>query len=304
MATLETTTLHGLQCVRLSLGDLSLLLTSEIGPRILALHWRGGANLFAEVPEGTINRGDGSEPFRFWGGHRFWHAPELPRRTYLPDNGPIAVEQIEDGVIVSAPVEAQTSLQKTLRVVLRAPSQVEVEHRLTNHGLWPIECAAWAITQCRPGGSAILPQRSTPADPYRVLPNRTLVLWPYTDLSSPYLRLGKQYLFISAPEGQEAVKIGWPNSRGWLAYHLDGTLFVKHVPFDPHVTYLDQGASSQCYAGAHFVEVESLGPATLLHPGATVTHTERWSLHELALPELTEGSVHEAVTRLGLDNLA
>jgi hypothetical protein len=61
------------------------------------------------------------------------------------------------------------------------------DHSLTNQGLWPIETAPWAITQLKPGGVAILPQQVGPADPDGVQPNRTLALWPYTDIGSAHL---------------------------------------------------------------------------------------------------------------------
>lgn len=275
---MEESRLQGLDCVRLSNGALTLVVTRSVGPRVLALHWQGSANLFAELPGLTLD-GAARGRFHFRGGHRLWHAPELPARTYVPDDEPVEIEPVENGIVATAPVEPDTGLQKRLAIRLEG-ERVYLDHTLINHGLWPVECAPWAITQMRPGGVAILPQATLPADPHGLLPNRALVLWPYTDPASPSLRIGKAYLRVTAPAGEEGrLKVGFPNPRGWLAYHLEGVLFVKRAPFDPQATYFDMGASTQLYAGTQFVELETLGPCSRLGPGGRVSHEERWELH-------------------------
>ena len=40
----------------------------------------------------------GSEPFHLRGGHRLWAAPEDPRVTYRPDDDPVEVDELPDGV--------------------------------------------------------------------------------------------------------------------------------------------------------------------------------------------------------------
>ena len=43
--------------------------------------------------------------------------------------------------------------------------------------------------------------------------------------------------------------------------------------------YPDCGCSFETFTNADFLELETLGPLTRLHPGETVTHTERWAAH-------------------------
>ena len=80
----------GLDCVELSTGQIDLIIPVSVGPRILSLSYKGGANLFAELPNNYLEfPGEGN--FYFYGGHRLWLAPEDPTITYIPDNLPIKI---------------------------------------------------------------------------------------------------------------------------------------------------------------------------------------------------------------------
>ena len=62
---------------------------------------------------------------------------------------------------------------------------VVVEHVLTRRGR-PVDVAPWAITQLPLGGTAIVPVDGPDGGPQA---NRSLVLWPYTDLGDDRTRL-------------------------------------------------------------------------------------------------------------------
>lgn len=298
---MTTTQVLGLDCVRLANEALSLLVTQSVGPRILALQLSDGPNIFAELPGLTINCPDVG-PFHLWGGHRLWHAPEVSRRTYLPDDQPVEIVALENGLRVTQPVEAQTGLQKSWQIQLPDESAtVIIEHTFTNHSLWPIECAPWAITQLKPGGTAILPQFRGTTDADGLQPNRALALWPYTDMNSPHISWGNRYIFVKANMTEGAIKIGWPNRRGWLAYHWQETLFVKYATFDRQATYYDLNSSSQCYCNADFLELETLAPRTTIQPNASVTHREVWKLFAPIAFEASEERVEAIVEELSLE---
>src|SRR5687767_13508591 len=156
---MKTENFLGLECYPLENDTLKLLVTRSVGPRILSFGFKGGENLFAEIPEAVIDYPEGGGVFHFYGGHRLWHAPEEPRRTYLPDDSPVDIVPVENGLMATQKTENQTGLQKTMEVRLPGDSpQLIITHHLTNHGLWPLTCAPWAITQLKTGGTAILPQ--------------------------------------------------------------------------------------------------------------------------------------------------
>ncbi len=284
-------------CVSLENNFLSLLVTQSVGPRVLSLRFNGSENLFAELPGFTTQRPDG-EHFHFYGGHRLWHAPEHMPRTYALDNQPVEIIASHNSLSVMKQVEAQTGIEKSLRISLvKDKPQVIVHHTLTNRNLWAIECAPWAITQLRTGGVAILPQSQQPHD---VLPNRSLSLWAYSDIANPHVTWGNQFILVRA-DMQSSFKVGFPNPRGWLAYWLDGILFVKHAAFDPHAAYYDYGSSSECYCNHQFIELETLAPIGRLEPESSVTHTETWELHANIDFPANEKAVRLIADSLGLE---
>jgi hypothetical protein len=293
---MDTTKLLDFDCVSIENAALSLLVTRTVGPRIISLRFKDGENLFAELPDFVTGRPDGKY-FHFYGGHRLWHAPENMPRTYFPDDGPVEIIPTMNGLLVTQPVESETGIEKSMHISLVADKpQVIVRHTLTNRGQWPVECAPWAITQFKTGGVAVLPQARGQKE---FLPNRSLALWPYTDIASPHVTWGNCYILVHA-EMQSPFKVGFANPHGWLAYWLGGTLFVKRVIFDPQAEYYDFGSSSQCYCNDRFLELETLAPKGKLEPGESAMHTETWELFADAVLPKDENSAQNLIEDLGL----
>lgn len=275
---MKTTYCQGLECVHLSNERLTLAVTQSVGPRVLSLRVDEGENIFAELPHVTIDT-PGQRPYHFYGGHRFWYAPEDPKITYLPDDDPVEVTRIERGCEVVQPVEKKTGIQKALKIqidCLRA--RVEIEHTLTNQGVSPITCAPWAITQLKLGGIVLLPLFNGLLEGNPTLPNRSITLWPYTDVSNPHITWENKLIIVYA-QTDEPLKIGFPNPRGWMAYCLEDVLFVKRAAYDPQADYYDFGSSSECYCNHQFVELETLGKITTILPGESVLHNETWEIY-------------------------
>jgi hypothetical protein len=294
---MNSTKFLGQDCVYLENQAVSLLVTQSLGPRIISLCFNGGDNLFAELPDFVTARPDG-KLFHFFGGHRLWHAPENMPRTYSPDDKPVDIAPTPNGLLVTQPVDVQTGIEKSIQISLvENKPQIIVRHTLTNRGLWPVECAPWAITQFKTGGVAILPQSQEQTE---FLPNRPLVLWPYTDFTNPQISWGNRYILVRA-QMQSAFKLGFSNPRGWLAYWLNRTLFVKRVAFDPQARYYDFGSSSECYCNHRFIELETLAPAATIAPGASAFHTETWELYsDIPYPE-NEEAAQAIIDNLGLE---
>ncbi|MFN2153445.1 MAG: hypothetical protein ACK2T5_17720, partial [Anaerolineales bacterium] len=285
-----------LDCVPLENSSLSLLVAQSVGPRIVSLRLNSGDNLLAELPDFVVERPDGNN-YRFFGGHRLWHAPENMPRTYALDDKPVEIIPTQDSLSIMQQVETQTGIEKSMRVSLVGNKpQVIVRHTLTNRGLWPVECAPWAITQLKSGGVAILPQAQDQTD---LLPNRMLTLWPYTDIASPHVTWDNRFILVRA-QMQTAFKVGFPNPRGWLAYWLAGTLFVKRATLDTQAAYYDFGSSSECYCNDRFLELETLAPISTLAPGESATHTETWELYADVDFPADKDTVQGIIEKLGL----
>lgn len=272
---MKTINYAGHECCVLENDVLRLLVTRSIGPRIISFGFKDGDSLFAELPNFVTELPDGGV-FHFYGGHRLWIAPEDLSTTYVPDDDPVEISLLENGLRVTQPVQPQTGLQKSLEIQLTGETQVVVTHKITNRHSQPVTCALWAITQFKTGGVAVLPQARHDAG---VLPNRSLALWSYADMSNSNVTWGKEYILVNA-RMSSPFKVGFSNPRGWLAYWLNGTLFVKRTEYDPQAEYYDYGSSSESYCNDKFLELETLAPVGTIAPGATAAHTETWDLYK------------------------
>jgi len=267
-------------CYRLANSSIEMILTADVGPRIIRFGFVGGDNEFKEF-EDEVGASGGDE-WRSYGGHRLWHAPEAVPRTYVPDNVPVAVIERNGGLYVVQPVEALTGIQKEMQIYLdEYTAHARVVHRLRNLGQWPVELAVWCLTVMETGGVAImpLPPRGTHDD--NLLPTSRLVLWAYTDLSDPRLVLGRQYVLLRQDsQAQAPQKIGASLPDGWVAYARRGHLFVKRFQYYPAGAYPDMGCSFESYTDHAFLELETLSPLDLLNPGEETEYTEEWFLFD------------------------
>ena len=260
----------------------------EASPRIVRLVPDGGPNLFADL--GRQGRATPYGEFRPRGGHRLWHAPEDFPLTYLPDNDGSELTALADGVRIQQPPEPETHVVKSLEIHLDPDRPlVTLRHELRNAGAAPILLAPWALTMLRPGGVAILPQPQGNVDPSGLLPNRRLVLWPYTRIRDPRIDLGDEFILVRASSAETPLKLGCFTPHGWLGYYLDGFLFVKRFAATPSEAYPDNGCNAELYCIREFIELESLAPLVSLPPGASVLHTETWEVYQgLSMPGLSE----------------
>ncbi len=266
-------------CYRVSNGVVEFVATTDVGPRIIRFGFVGGANLFF-VREDFAGQTGGSE-WKNYGGHRIWHAPEDKVRTYEPDNSPIAAVPIDNGLRLTMPPEPRSGIQKEIEITLDpATSEVRVLHRLRNVGPWPVELAPWAISVMAPGGFAIAPM-PTAFHPDRLLPNRALTLWPYTDMRDDRWLWGTDYVLLrqKVVPGQERTKVGLNSNLGWAAYYLKPYLFIKRFTYVDGARYPDFNSSLEVFSNNRMLELETLAPLATLPPGGTVTHEERWELH-------------------------
>lgn len=298
MSVWEAGEYQGLPCLWLANEHVRLALTTDCGPRVLSFGTPTGPNLFGEAREIALDSPHG--PLQLLGGHRLWAAPELVAITYCPDDQPMTITEHEAGVLVEAPAD-HAGIGKALTLTLDpAAPAVLVQHRLTNTTAETITIAPWALTIVPLGGVAVLPQPYGPVDAAGLLPNRLLVLWPYSDLDDPRLTVGQQTILIRGNPGAPN-KVGYRNTAGWLAHWYQGYLFSKSFAVVADATYPDYGCTSECYVGDAFMEIESLGPLVSLAPGESTTHDERWQLLPHSTPITDEATALAAVRALGLN---
>ena len=269
---------------KMSNAVVELVVTADVGPRILFYGFRNGKNLLHEVEEDAGKTG-GSE-FRLYGGHRLWVSPEV-KRTYYPDNTPIAVSQHGNATRFTAQPEELppgTNLQKEFEIELATTgSQVRITQRIKNDGKRSTTLAPWSPTMMRGDGCAILPLSPRIAmDKDHYLPVGIFGVWSFTDFADPRWVLGTAYIQlrqIRNPQSRFREQMGGIyNAAGWGAYFSQGYLFVKRAAVITGVQYPDFGCNFEVFTNPDFLELETLGPLVELQPGEVVEHVEHWCL--------------------------
>ncbi|MBI2392071.1 MAG: hypothetical protein HYV09_20940 [Deltaproteobacteria bacterium] len=274
--------------LRLDNGRVELILATEFGPRVLRYAMIGGSNVLGEVPPSVQgNDTPFGDEWHLYGGHRLWYAPEGDPRSYWPDNAPVRADIVRERVTLVQDVEPHTQLEKSITVEL-APTgtKVSLTHTLTNRGAFEVELAPWALTVMARGGRAILAHPPYVPHPTALAPARPLVLWPYTRMADPRWTWGDRLIFLRHGAG-DAQKLGVYDPEGFIAYELDGMLFVKrHEPRPgPHA---DFGTNVQTFTNELILELETLGPLARVPPGGAVVHREEWFLFDDVRLEGTE----------------
>lgn len=292
---IEQINYQGWNCYRASNEIVDVIATLDVGPRIIRFGFVGEANEFKEYVD-TLGKIGGDE-WRIYGGHRLWHAPEAMPRSYAPDNAPIRFETFADGFKLIQPVERTTGIEKEIELHL-APNaaQAHVIHRLTNHNLWAVELAPWALSVMAPGGKGIIPLPRRGSHPADLQPANRLVLWHYTDMSDSRWTWGNQYILLRQDAtASRPQKMGASVPIGWCAYARAGYLFLKRVAFQPESLYPDLGCSVEMFTNADMLELETLGPLTRLEPGMTAEHIEEWYLFRDIPTPMTDSDINQFV---------
>jgi hypothetical protein len=196
----------------------------------------------------------------------------MPEVSYAPDDAACQVEADREGLRVTGPVDG-AGFRKELEVQAAGDTLV-VEHRLGWEGDDRASAAAWAITQLPLGGTAVMPLGARKgSSPLQA--DRSLILWPYTDLSDPRLSFRPGAVLVGARPGPR-LKLGTGPAPRRLGYHRAGWLFIKELPTAGDGDYPDRGAVGQVFSGEEFCELESIGPVHEMTPGSTISHRETW----------------------------
>jgi hypothetical protein len=265
-------------CLRISNGEIELIVTIDVGPRVIRCGFVGGENEFAEYPE-QINLANDSA-YHSYGGHRLWAAPEVRGWTNHPDDHPVDWHEEGEEFILVAPREEGTGLQKSISICLdKIKNHARIKHTIINHNNHDVSLAPWAISVMAPGGRLIVPQEPFISHIERVLPVRPLVLWGYTDMQDPRWVWGNKYIQLRQDtRAKTPQKFGMQINQGWAAYANGDRVFIKRFPFKSEATYPDFSCNAEFFTNQRMLEVESLGPILTLRPGESTSHLESWFL--------------------------
>lgn len=276
-------------CLEMSNDQVKLIITLDVGPRVIFYGFIDGQNMFKNFDEqiGLV----GGDEWRIYGGHRLWHAPEVSPRTYSLDNETVSYECAGNKVILNCTPEADNKLKKVIEIELdEKTSEVKLSHKIFNVDYWDKEFSTWCLTVMAPGGRAIIPQ-----EPYVAHgsekgesfdPARPLVLWQYTNMADPRFIWGEKYIQMKEDSACESKqKIGVLNKAAWMAYVLNGDLFLKKHDYDAEAEYPDYKCNAEFFTMPGFLEMETFSPLKRVAPGEYLENNESWQLFKVDVSE-------------------
>jgi hypothetical protein len=268
--------------LRLANEFLELIVTTDVGPRILSCKFHDRENVL-KVYEAQAG-GQYESEWQIRGGHRFWLAPEDEALSYHVDNEPVSFQQDESTgeILIDSIQTVPRRIRKTLGILLAEnSSRVTVRHVVTNESDETLVASAWALSVMAPGGLQIIPQPPLGEHPRDLQPNRGMVIWPYTDLSDPRLTFGQKFWMLRQSADYPPIKFGLVHRENWVAYLLGETVFLKTFSYEEGVSYPDGGCNFETFSNGEMIEIESLSPVYQLKPGESATHFEDWYLFPL-----------------------
>ncbi|CAB1251271.1 conserved protein of unknown function [Ruminococcaceae bacterium BL-6] len=277
------------RCVQITNGIIEVMVTIDVGPRIIFFGFVNGENVFYNDLDRNVSFG--GEEFDelygkgqkalMYGGHRLWLSPESYPGTYYPDNEPVVYGILPDGVSFTPPKQKHNSMQLGFEVMMNEnASDIMVVHSAKNCAKETQTLALWAVSMMAPNGLEIIPQTKEKGS--GLLPNRSLIFWPYSRIGDPRVFFGEKFITIRHdPTCEAPYKFGLNNLSGWAAYVRQNTALVRHFVHNIHAAYPDMGASYETYFCKDYAEMETLSPLYHIEPGESVRHVENLTLFRI-----------------------
>lgn len=269
------------KCAKLSKGGKTMLVTVDVGPRVIYYGFDGGENIFYEDAQDLINKGGeyfdtnlpGKGIWHIYGGHRLWKCPEY-LDTYYPDNAPVDVVEEGESVTFVSEIECTTGLQKTVRIAMDGDGNATVEHKFVNKGKSATPpVALWALSVMDKGAKAYIPISTQDTG---LLPNRNITLWSYTDLKDDRLCILNDAITLQQKDVAQPIKIG-TFACGPVSVDIKGMKFTIEIN-SPDGEYGDHNCNIETYTNDIMLEIETLSPIKSLAVGEEAVHIEKWSL--------------------------
>ncbi len=274
------------RCVKITNGTVDIIVTADVGPRVLYYGFTGGENVFClDLERSTKWSGKAYDEYYYdgavsylYGGHRIWVTPEQAPQTYYPDNDKLDIEYTENGAVFTAPVQIGNNIQTSLEIKMSdSGSEVEVSNRVRNAGNSDKEFAVWTVSVMSRGGLEIIPHNTNDTG---YLHNRLLTMWSYTNPNDYRFYNGKKYITLKQDgTAKSNFKIGYNNRSGMAVYAAGESVFIKRRDVDhDSLVYPDGGSSFETYTGASVLELEMLDAVRTVKPNETSELKEYWSL--------------------------
>lgn len=296
------------KCVVISNGEIEAYVTVDLGPRIIRFGFLGGKNILfdnrkAFTPKTdkvyTDYYGEG-KAWENFGGHRVWMTKETYPETYTPDDQPVKYTVTENGAVFEQPDDTKNGVKKLFEIKMDPDdANMQIKTTIKNISDKEKEFAVWCISVAAADGTLIIPMNTNDTG---YLANRTISVWPYTDLSDSRLNFGKKYITVKQDTNAKTpFKIGLDINGGQVYYVNGNDVFCKKYENNhPDGIYPDNGVSFETYTNKVMIEIENLSEVKKVASGKENTMVESWSLFKkpCEVDFTDENSVDEFLTKI------
>lgn len=267
------------EAVCVSNGTIEFTVALEAGPRVIAFNKVGEPNIFFQDTKNEISRDVSSiygknKQWNIYGGHRLWLSPENDY-TYVPDNETIAIERLENGVLITGKEWRFSRIIPSIRIEFDGKNSLTITHKMVNNGKAK-ELCLWGLTVLKAGGKmeVFLEEKDT-----GLLPNRNIVLWPYTDIKDDRLEIFNNKITLKSTERvSKPLKLGLYNQDVRARYTIGHNVFIKEFCGYEDEMYPDYGCNFETYISNLIHEIESLSPIKIVDENGSLESVEKWTL--------------------------
>ncbi len=275
------------KCLKISNGKIELIVSIDMGPRILSFALNGGENvLFNDIhrkykeDNEAIKNYYGEDKVRYrYGGHKIITTPEIMPDSFYPDNKPVTYSIKNNSVTLEQEEQDKNKISIAVEIIMSETIEnVMIVHSVKNLAKSQINLGLSASTDVRSGGTLLIPQNKKYLSEFS--PNRSYALWPYSKVNDSRLFMGEDFISIKQDESKrDKFKLGVNNYSNWAAYFCCDNIFVKNYVHNIGAKYPDFNSSFEVFTDENLLEIRTLSPLSLLNPLEVSKHVENWSIY-------------------------
>lgn len=274
-------------CLEISTDEIELIVTLDIGPRVISYKRHNGKNVFYQDPDKTFFVSNEETDSYFYkgakwygyGGHRLWRAPES-YTTYYPDNEKVDYEVKDNTFRFLSKKQIYNEVEMEIILTIKESNLVEFEGVIHNKSNIDKQFSSWSLSMVKGPGLEIV---KLPIDETGFTPQRIYTFWGFGAKSNdPRAFYGSDYFALKMEPGNtEPIKVGMRVIDNKIIYLSETNVFVKGFNRIDNEIYPDNNVNYETYTKDLFLELETLSPLKNVAPNQSISQKETWKLIEL-----------------------
>lgn len=181
------------------------------------------------------------------------------------------VEQMANVLKMTSQPDQKSGFQFMKTCTVAGDNSIKIEYLIRNISEKPKSVGPWDVTRVPCGGIAFFP-----------CGEKGIV--PESNLKPDIEKEGISWISIDKRPISDNLKMFSTAKEGWLAYAINGLLFVKQFPDTNPESYSPKQGEVEIYINKEksYIELENQGAYQLLKSGETLNYRETWSLSPIA----------------------